>query len=103
MNIDFNQIQSTALPTFAYGSSPIGFVVSILLTFAFPAAGILVLLYLLWGGLQLMVSGGDPKAVQSAKEKITGALIGFVIIFAAYWIVQLLGTFLGVERIRDAF
>lgn len=103
MNIDFDQIQSTGLPNFNFGNTPLAFIVSALLTFIFPAAGILVLIYLLWGGLQLMLSGGDPKAVQSAKEKITGALIGFVIIFAAYWIVQILGAFLGVDKLIDAF
>lgn len=103
MNIDFDQIQSAGLPNFNFGNAPLAFIVSALLTFIFPAAGILVLIYLLWGGLQLMISGGDPKAVQSAKEKITGALIGFVIIFAAYWIVQILGSFLGVDRLIEAF
>lgn len=101
--MNLNQIQSIALPTFSFSGSPLGFVVSALLTFIFPAAGILVLLYLLWGGLQLMTSGGDPKGVQAAREKITGALIGFVIIFAAFWIVQILSSFLGVEQLKQAF
>ncbi len=50
-----------------------------------------------------MTSGGDPKAVQSAKSKITNALIGFVIVFAAYWIVQLIASILGLEAITNIF
>jgi len=50
-----------------------------------------------------MTSAGDPKKVQSARDKITGALIGFVIIFVAYWIVQLVSLFLGVGALRSSF
>lgn len=97
MNLDLNQIQKTALPNFNYGSSSLGNIVSDLLPYLFSIAGILVLIYLIFGGIQLMTSAGDPKAVESAKGKITNALIGFVIVFAAYWIVQIVGGVLGLR------
>lgn len=103
MDIDWNVIKSKGLPNFQFNYLDTGFVVRFILKYAFPAAGILVLLYLLWGGLQLMTSGGDPKAIQSARDKITGALVGLVIIFTAFWIVQILASFLGVEALREAF
>lgn len=103
MDLDFNQIKSQGLPNFRFNFLDLGFVVRFLLLYAFPAAGILVLLYLLWGGLQLMTSGGDPKAVQAARDKITGALVGLAIIFTAFWVVQILASFLGVEGLREAF
>lgn len=56
----------------------------------FSIAGIFLLLYLVWGGFDFLTSMGDPKKAASAQGKITNAVIGFVIIFAAYWIVQLL-------------
>ena len=81
----------------------LGAIISQLVPTIFLITGILLLFYLLYGGLQLMLSRGDPKAFESAKGKITNALIGFVIIFAAYWIVQILGRFLGIEAIKDIF
>ena len=99
--IDFNALISGALPDFKFTN--IGDVVSRFLLFAFPAAGILLLLYLVYGGFRLMTSGGDPKAVEAAKAKITTAVIGFVIIFAAYWIVQIVARVLGLQGITNIF
>lgn len=73
------------------------------LKFVFPAAGILLLFYLVIGGFSLMSSAGDPKAAQAAKGRITSALIGFVIVFAAYWIVQIVGIILGLPDIGKIF
>lgn len=88
---------------FAGSSLTIGFLVSSLLPYLFAGAGLLLLLYLIYGGLSLMLSRGDPKAVQSARDKITGAVVGFVIIFAAYWLVQIVGRVLGIEAIKQIF
>lgn len=78
-------------------SLTIGEIISKILPYLFAGAGLLLLLYLLYGGLSLMLSRGDPKAVQSAKDKITGAVVGFVIVFASYWIVQIVATLLGLQ------
>lgn len=76
--------------------SSVGAIISYLLPYLFAGAGILLLLYLLYGGISMMLSRGDPKAIQSARDKITGALVGFVIVFAAYWLVQIIGKLLGI-------
>lgn len=65
-------------------------VVNQALTFIFPIAGILLLAYLVWGGFSYLTSMGDPKKAEAARGKITNAIIGFAIIFFAYWIVQIL-------------
>lgn len=98
-------IQKKAFPEFAFSGEQgsIGSIISGLLTYLFPLAGILLLLYLIYGGFGLMTSGGDPKAVQGAKSKITNAFVGFAIVFTAYWLVQILGTILGIEAITNIF
>ena len=68
----------------------VGDIVSRVLTYIFPLAGILVFIYLLYGGLNLMVAVGNEEGIREGKAKITNALIGFLIIFAAFWIVQAL-------------
>lgn len=65
-------------------------VVTNALQFIFPVAGIFLLIYLVWGGFDYLTSMGDPKKAEGARTKMTHAVIGFVIIFAAYWIVQIL-------------
>lgn len=59
------------------------------LTFVFAIAGILLLLYLIWGGFDYLTSMGDPKKVEAANHKLTSAIIGIIIIFLSYWVMQL--------------
>lgn len=63
----------------------------------------LLLIYMLLGGLQLMTSRGDPKGVAGAWGKITNAVIGFIIVFMAYFITILLGEVLGVKGFKGVF
>ncbi len=102
---DFSEIQKKALPGFKFTgeSGNIGNIISTLLPYLFTISGIILLLYLIYGGLQLMLSRGDPKGVQAAQGKITTAIIGFIIIFIAYWLVQLLGKVLGLTQIGGIF
>lgn len=65
--------------------------------------GALLLIYLLWGGLKFMLSGGDPKKVSSAQQIITNALLGLGIIVFAYFIVQAFGVIFGLEGIGNIF
>ena len=98
---DFDSIQQNA------GINPpdkVGILISdIFRQYVFYAAGIALLVYLVMGGFQLMVSRGDPKAVEGGKGKITNALIGFIIVFISYWIVTLLGKILGLDTVNEIF
>lgn len=67
------------------------------------AAGIILLLILVASGFQLMTSAGDPKKIEAAKGKLTNAFVGIIIIFASFWIVQILGRFLGIEIFKELF
>jgi hypothetical protein len=84
-------------------SITLGAFISAIIPYLFTTAGIILLLYLLMGGFGYLTSAGDPKKTQEAKAKITNALIGFLIVFAAYWIVQLAGKLLGIEAIQQTF
>lgn len=109
MKLDFNQIlnelpRSTGSPNLTLSTDlTIGQIISKLLPYIFGLAGIAMILYLIYGGFHYMASRGDPKGMQEAKGKITNAIIGFIIIFAAYWIVQLLIFLLRLEPARGTF
>ena len=91
------EIEEQAVPEFTFKSQDIGEVVSSLVPYIYYFAGVLLLVYLILGGFQLMFSGGDPKKTQAGQSKITNALIGFAIVFLAYWITQILGKMLGIS------
>jgi len=101
-----DNIESNGLPHFAFGlSGPVhpANVINAVLPYVFGAAAIAVLIYLVMGGLQMMTSGGDPKAMQGAQAKITNALIGFVIISFAFSIVSIIGKIFGITVFGNIF
>lgn len=106
--LDLNAIQNKvqldpSAPIKLNANPTIGQIIAAIIPWIFTIAGMLLLIYLIFGGLQFMVSRGDPKNAQAAKNHITNALIGFIIIFFAYWIVVLLGLILGLQGIGTVF
>lgn len=91
--LDLNAIQQKGLPNNRLPDD-LGGIISSILPFVFYGAGIALLVYMVTGGLQMMLAKGDPKAMQAAQGKITNALIGFVIIIVAFLVVQLLAQIL---------
>lgn len=64
--------------------------VSNALPLIFSIAGVILLAMLLWGGFDYLTAMGDPKKAEAARGKITNAILGFFLIFAAYWITQII-------------
>lgn len=62
-------------------------------------AALVFFFMLVIGGVQWIVSGGDKAATEAARGRITAALIGLVIVFAAWAIVKLIEQFLGITII----
>ena len=71
--------------------------------YIFAFAGIFLLIMIVVSGLSLMTSAGDPKKAEAGKQRLTNALVGFFIIFTAYWLVQLFGRIFGVQEIINVF
>lgn len=74
-------------------SSLITAIVSVLLIIAAMAA----FLYLVIGGIQWITSGGDKAGMESARNKITHAIIGLIIVASAYAIMVVATSFLGLD------
>ncbi len=56
---------------------------------------------LIIGGLKWITSGGDEKKVAAARAQITNALIGLVIVFAAWAITTLIGNIFGINILNN--
>jgi hypothetical protein len=88
--VDFKGLNdSLKTQNFKFADSSLGDIINALLKYLFVFAGLALLAYLIIGGFSLMTSGGDPKKVEAGKGAITNAILGFLIIFAAYWITQI--------------
>jgi len=60
-------------------------------------ASLVFFFILVMGGINWILSGGDKAKTEGARNQITAALVGLVIVFAAWAIAQLIGTFFGVN------
>jgi hypothetical protein len=74
-------------------------VVSRLMLFIFPIAGLILFLNIMWSGFSYLTSAGDPKKMEMAKGRLTTSLIGFIILFLAFWITQLVAFILGIKGV----
>jgi len=55
---------------------------------------------LIIGGIRWILSGGDKANTESARNQITAALIGLIIVFAAWALATLLGTVLNIDILQ---
>lgn len=60
-------------------------------------AGVIFFFMLLAGGIQWMTAGGNQEALQAARKRLTTALIGIVIVFSAWAILNLVRGFFGLK------
>jgi hypothetical protein len=72
-------------------------IISALIKGALVVAAIVFFFILVLGGIKWIASGGDKAATEGARNQITAALIGLVIVFAAWAIVSLINTFFNVN------
>lgn len=60
-------------------------------------AAVVFFFILVIGGIRWIASGGDKAQTEAARNQITSALVGLVIVFAAWAIVALVKVFFGVD------
>jgi len=79
----------------------IGTLISGVIGLALLIAGILVFGYLVWGGIQWILSGGDKAKVEEARNRITAALVGLGIVAAAWAVMKLIEFFFGITILSE--
>ena len=70
---------------------------------ALAAGAALFLALVVFGGFRYLNSGGDPKAVDSARQTITGAIVGLLIIVGSFIIIELLIKAIGIPGVNTIF
>lgn len=71
--------------------------VSTLIKLILVIAALLAFIFLVIGGIKWITSGGDKEGTKGAQSTITAALVGLVIVFAAWAIMNLIQTFFGIQ------
>lgn len=66
-----------------------------------PFAGIVLFIILVMGGFKYITSSGDAQKAAAAKNTITYAIIGVIIVATAYIIIQMVSYFTGQTAILN--
>ena len=80
---------------FNFSGKTIGDVFSSLFDYLLPLAGVLMFGMIIYGGLTLMLSGGNPEGIKEGTNKILFGVVGFIVVFAAYWIIKIIEVVFG--------
>jgi len=77
----------------------IGMLISALVGTLLIVAALLAFFMLIMGGIQWITAGGDKAGMETARNKITHAIVGLIIVGAAWAVMILVQNFLGVSII----
>jgi len=78
-----------------------GDIISTVIKLILIVAAVIAFIFLVAGGIKWITSGGDKEGTQAAQKTLTAALIGLLIVFAAWAIMQLLSRFFGIEILSE--
>ncbi len=79
------------------GGLTIGGIVSAFVRLSVVIAALVFFFILVIGGIRWIASGGDKAQTEAARNQITAALVGLVVVFAAWAILALIKTFFGID------
>lgn len=75
----------------------IGGIVGAAIKLVLVIAALVFFFILVIGGIRWTASGGDKAQTEAARNQITAALVGLVIVFAAWAILELVRVFFGLD------
>lgn len=80
------------------GATLVGDLISKILPIAIALGGFLTVIFIIISGIQFITSSGNPEAANAARNRLTFAIIGFVVLALSFLIVQFINNvFLGSE------
>lgn len=97
MNIVPDNIGTGPLVGGADTGATIPGLISYAISILFVVAAVIFFFMLLIGGIKWIISGGDKGQTEAARNQITAALIGLIIVFGAYAITRLINFVFGID------
>lgn len=81
----------------------LGDLISVLIPNVLVLAGVILLFLLIFGGFSFIINAGkgDSQGAGKGKQMVTWTIIGFILIFAAYWIIQIIEYITGIPILGE--
>lgn len=90
--------QTITNPLLDSSFTSIGDVINRVLPFLYGIAGIILFFILIWGGIDMVASGGDAEKVGAGRMKITAGIIGFILLVISFLLVRILAYVFGLSN-----
>ncbi|MCL5970866.1 MAG: pilin [Patescibacteria group bacterium] len=68
--------------------------------FMFIVAIIIALVFMVLSGIQWITSGGNKEGIQKARQRLIFAIIGLIIVFLAFFVVNIVGGLFGADLLN---
>ena len=99
-------IQNNALPANIISKTPgqgLAFYIGQLWKTIVVVGSLAFLLYLVWGGIEWLMSGGDKTKLESARAKISNAVIGLAILVISYAVILFIEAVFKINILKPEF
>ncbi len=77
-----------------------GVLINQIIAYAIILAGFLSVVFMLWGGIQFIISGGKEDKVKSATGTIRYAIIGLIVTILAVSVINLIGRVFNLDLVN---
>ena len=78
-----------------------GSLVNNILPNIYIAGGIIIFFMILFGGFTIIANAGNKDKIADGSKTITSAIIGLLVLFGSYWIIQIIQVVTGVNILSD--
>jgi len=83
------------------GTALIGDIIVSILNVMIIAGAVMLLIMIVWSGIAWISSGADKARFQGAKQRLTNAIIGFVVLICVFAIANFIGSIFGLGWFQD--
>ena len=83
------------------GTTIIGNILVSVLNVMIIAGAIMLLIMIIWSGIAWTTSGSDKERLQGAKQRLTNAIVGFIVLICVFAIANFIGSIFGLGWFQD--
>jgi len=79
-----------------------GTIINNVLPNVYIVAGLVIFIMVLVGGFMVISNSGDTHQAEEGKKIVTSAIMGLAVLFASYWIIQIVQVVTGVPILNSS-
>lgn len=65
------------------------------------AGGLVIFFMIVFGGFTIIAGAGNPDKIKDGTKTITSAIMGLLVLFASYWIIQIIQLVTGASILNS--